>query len=83
MFLLGHLSHILRHITIRKKSKLISTISIVAFAINLVLNYFMIKEYGYMGAALATLITFAFQAASTAYFAHQTTHLPWLSFFRK
>jgi len=66
-----------------KKSKLISTISIVAFAINLILNYFMIKEYGYMGAAWATLITFAFQAASTAYYAHQTTHLPWLSFFRK
>jgi O-antigen/teichoic acid export membrane protein len=42
----------------RKKTKYILYINIVTAAANLVLNYFLIKEYNIWGAAYATLISF-------------------------
>ncbi len=45
-------------IMIEKKTKYILYINMVTAALNLALNYFMIKEWGMWGAAWATLISF-------------------------
>jgi len=45
-------------ILITKKTKLFSYIDLTNGTLNLVLNYFLIKKYGVMGAAFATLISY-------------------------
>ena len=52
--------------------------TLFAAALNLVLNYFLIKEYGAIGAAYATFISFAFTALLV--FLYQSKHykMPWL-----
>lgn len=50
-------------IMIKKKTKYILYINIVTASLNLVLNYFMIKNYDMFGAAYATLISFAAKVA--------------------
>jgi O-antigen/teichoic acid export membrane protein len=42
-----------------KKSKYIATATIIAALINVILNYFMIKGWSYVGASYATLISYA------------------------
>ena len=44
------------------RTKLIGVIGAVAAGVNLLLNYFLIRAYGMMGAAWATLLSFAFIA---------------------
>ena len=44
----------------KKRTVHLSTLTLINALINLVLNYFLILEYGFIGAAIATLITFIF-----------------------
>ena len=49
-------------ILIRKKTSYMLYINLASAAVNLILNYFLIRSYGVWGAAYATLATFSFKA---------------------
>ena len=63
-----------------KKTKVIALITLVAVLTNLVLNYFLIKEFGTLGAAYSTLISYAVIAAITFIIANKTFPMPWLAY---
>jgi len=50
---------------VEKRSGFVGAIGIACAAVNLSLNFVLISRYGAMGAALATALTFAFQAVVT------------------
>lgn len=54
-----------------KKTKLYAGINIVTAILNLALNYFLIKNYSFWGAAVATLICYMFKPALTYYYSNR------------
>ena len=77
MFLLGY------NICMYKgKSKLPSRISVMSFVLNAILNYFLIKTMGIKGAAVSTLITYAFMGLSTLFISQLLIKLPWFYFIK-
>jgi O-antigen/teichoic acid export membrane protein len=50
---------------IEKKSGLVGAVGLASIATNITLNFVLISRYGAIGAALATAVTFAFQAILT------------------
>jgi O-antigen/teichoic acid export membrane protein len=58
------------------RTKLVGIIGAVAAAVNLVLNYFLIRIYGMMGAAWATLLSFAFIAVVSYICSQRVFRLP-------
>lgn len=77
MFLLGY------NICMYKgKSNLPSRISVIAFFLNAGLNFVLIKTMGIKGAAVSTLITYAFMGISTLFFSQLLVKLPWLYFLK-
>ncbi|MDC1205045.1 polysaccharide biosynthesis C-terminal domain-containing protein [Salibacteraceae bacterium] len=77
MFLLGY--NICMY---RGKSKLPSRISVLAFILNAVLNYVLIKTMGLKGAAVSTLITYAFMGLATLFISQLLIKLPWFYFLK-
>ena len=77
MFLLGY--NICMY---RGKSKLPSRISVLAFILNAVLNYVLIKTMGVKGAAVSTLITYAFMGLATLFISQLLIKLPWFYFLK-
>lgn len=75
MFLLGY-----NICMFKGKSKLPSRISVLAFILNIVLNYLLISQIGVKGAAISTLITNAFLGISTLFASQLLVKLPWLYF---
>jgi len=63
-----------------KKNIILSYIAVVNIVMNLVLNYFLIKEYGTIGAAYATTISYFFLFLVTAIVSQKLFPLPWLNF---
>jgi O-antigen/teichoic acid export membrane protein len=66
----GFLNHI-------DKVNLNAVITIIAAIINIILNYFLINQYGIIGAAYATLIAFASLYFMTIIAVFKTCDLPW------
>ncbi len=63
-----------------KKNTLLSYIAIFNVIMNLILNYFLIKEYGAMGAAYATVISYFLFFLITALISHRIHPMPWFKF---
>jgi O-antigen/teichoic acid export membrane protein len=58
-------------ILIKKKTKLFLLINLATAALNLALNYFLIKEFHMWGAAWATLLAFIFRSSVTYYLSNR------------
>ncbi|KAA9327391.1 lipopolysaccharide biosynthesis protein [Adhaeribacter soli] len=63
-----------------RKSQYMAYISIVNIIINLILNYFLITEFGVIGAAYATCISYLISLVLVSYYTNKLVDLPWLSF---
>jgi len=62
------------------KTSFLATSTVLAAIVNLVLNYFLIREYGSMGAAYATIIAFAFSATLLFWYQNRGYPMPWFNF---
>jgi len=65
------------------RTKLFMYITGVGGVINLILNYFLIKINGIVGAAQATLLSYIIIFLLTAYFAIRYSKLKWIAYFRR
>ncbi|MEX2482964.1 MAG: flippase [Brumimicrobium sp.] len=63
-----------------KKTRFIASITIVTAIINVVLNYYLILEFGAMGCAIATALAFFIQFILVWFFSARTYKMPWLYF---
>jgi O-antigen/teichoic acid export membrane protein len=70
------------YIFYEEKTHLLSWMTFIAATVNTILNYFLIIQYGAMGAAIATTITFAVQFLLTWYLAAKVHKMPWFSFYK-
>ena len=59
---------------------MIAVITLLGVLTNLVLNYLLIKEFGTIGAAYSTLISYALIATITFIIANRIFPMPWLAF---
>lgn len=71
------------YVYFHKKTKMLAFLAIWNVVLNLVLNYFLIKEYGPIGAAYATTITFATVCILAMFISHRIQPMPWLSFYKR
>ena len=62
------------------KTRMIAVITLLGVLTNLVLNYLLIKEFGTIGAAYSTLISYALIATITFIIANRIFPMPWLAF---
>lgn len=62
-----------------KKTFLLSKITFSCSFITILLNYLFITEWGIMGAALSTMVSFAIFMTVTIFYANKTVQLPWSS----
>jgi O-antigen/teichoic acid export membrane protein len=53
---------------IKEKTPLIGTITFISALLNLILNYFLVSNFGIMGAAIATFASFLFMPGLTLHF---------------
>ena len=65
-----------------QKTYIVSMITFMTALLNLLLNYFFIKEFGPIGAAQATVIAFFFQFIVVWYMSSKAYKMPWLFFIR-
>lgn len=63
-----------------KKTKVLGYLGIVNIFLNMVLNYFLIKHIGALGAVYATCISFFVVACVVVYYGSRTFKLPWMEF---
>ena len=78
-FFFGGYSLFANYIHYSGKTYFFSFLAILNIGLNLILNYFLILEYGAMGAAYATLISYIVVAVLTAYIAIRMYPLPWFN----
>lgn len=71
------------YIIYTKNNKYLSYIAIFNIIFNLLLNYFLIKNYGTMGAAYATAISYFSFFVITAVVSQRVYPMPWLNPFGK
>lgn len=71
------------YVAYSKKTYYLTYAVIIAAVINLILNYFLIKLNGAIGAAQSTLISYLVNTALVWYFAQKVYPMPWFSFIRK
>lgn len=64
-------------------TKVLGTLAIVNVILNIVLNYFLIKQFGPLGAAYATCISFFIVSVVIVWKANKLYPLPWLSYFKR
>jgi len=60
-----------------RKTKIISSITFIAGTTNVILNYFLIKEYGIVGAAQASTISFLLSFVLTWIYSSRVYKMPW------
>ena len=60
-----------------EKTKYLPILTISGAVVNIILNYFLIIEYGFLGAAIASLATKIFFTALTFYFSQRLYHIPY------
>ena len=63
-----------------KKNSILSYLAVFNITTNLLLNYFFIREYGAMGAAYATVISYFLFFLITAIISHRLYPMPWFQF---
>ena len=63
-----------------EQTKIIGLGTIVTAAINIILNYFFISNFGAIGAAYATTISFLIQYIAIWYFSNKYYKMPWFNF---
>lgn len=68
------------YIQYAKKTYYLTYAVIIAAVVNLILNYYLIKANGAMGAAQSTCISFVINALLTWFFAQRVYPMPWFSF---
>lgn len=61
-----------------KKTYIISIVTVITVILNLILNFFLIKKMGAVGAAVATSISFGVQFILTWIFSSKLYRMPWL-----
>ena len=61
------------------KTSFLAYNTLVAVSINLIMNYFLIRINGIVGAAQATLIAFCVMSLGTWWYANRIHKMPWLS----
>ncbi len=61
-----------------KKTYIISIVTVITVVLNLILNYFLIKKIGAVGAAVATSVSFGIQFVLTWIFSNKLYKMPWL-----
>lgn len=61
-----------------KKTYIVSIITVITAIINLILNYFWVKNYGAIGVAKATTISFFIQFLLTWIYSNKTYKMNWL-----
>lgn len=66
-----------------KKNIYLTYIAFVKIIINLLLNYFLIKHYGVVGAAYATAISFFIEFLMTHFVCRSIYSLPWFYFLNR
>jgi O-antigen/teichoic acid export membrane protein len=59
------------------KTYFLSVSTVIAALLNLVFNYFFIKEYGTIGAAYATILSFAVSSFMVFWFQNKYYKMPW------
>ncbi|HXB41970.1 MAG TPA: polysaccharide biosynthesis C-terminal domain-containing protein [Bacteroidia bacterium] len=67
----------------KKKTKFMGILSVLNISLNALLNYFLIKEFGAIGAAYATTISFFVVLIITAFYSHKLYPMPWFYFLKK
>lgn len=65
-----------------EKTTIIGVLTIVFAILNIVLNLYLIDDYGIEGAAMATAITFFVQFIVVWIFAQRYIRMPWFSFWK-
>ena len=63
-------------VTLTKKTKYITLANAVAALLNIVLNIILIPNYGMMGAAVASLISFIVRTVILYYYAQKNYYIP-------
>jgi len=63
-----------------KKSKILAGLAIVNISLNLILNYFLIKSYGAIGAAYATIISYFSIFILVAFLTRNEHKIPYFEF---
>lgn len=66
----------------KKKTKFMGWLSILNIVLNAVLNYCLIKEFGAMGAAYATAISFFVILCITCFYSNKLHPMPWFFFMK-
>jgi O-antigen/teichoic acid export membrane protein len=61
------------------KTKYLTYLGVVNIIINVILNYFLIRAYGVMGAAYATMISYFLMFVFTFIISHRIIKMPWLN----
>lgn len=69
--------------TYTEKTYIMARITFLTLIANILLTYFLIGEFGVIGAAYAMLLTFAFQSLITIPVAVKSHSLPWLFWINK
>ena len=70
------------YIFYEKKTIYLTYLAVFNIIINLILNFFLIRNFGAMGAAYATLISFFLMFVITAFIANNVRKMPWFYFIR-
>jgi len=68
---------VVNYIFYAERNGLLAIVTFLTCIINVVLNYFFIKEYGAIGAALATTITYAIKFISVWILSAKVYKMPW------
>ncbi|MCF8296628.1 MAG: oligosaccharide flippase family protein [Saprospiraceae bacterium] len=58
-------------LVLKEKSKIVSYIMVFAAAVNIILNFWLIPKYGYLGAAITTLISYIIYFTLAYYFSQK------------
>jgi len=66
-----------RYIMFVKKSRILMVLALIAICINFILNYLLIKEFGTIGAAYATVISYATLGVMGLVMANKVYPMPW------
>jgi len=65
-----------------KRNIYLTYLAFIKITLNLVLNYFLIKYYGVIGAAYATAISFFIEFVIIHFMAQHIQSLPWFYFLK-
>ncbi len=60
------------------KTHMVAAATVSSGGLNVILNLFFIRRWGYVGAGLATMLTFSFNAAAHFFFAKRTAEEKWI-----